>query len=243
VGLGPRLRLGYPLLGRAYFGARVRHGTGTRDAAPVWQRRWEAVKGKLVATFTGVVAMPAFANVAEADVDALYAYVGADASDVPVAPVAASAAKAPAAIVVDEAIRVPLFREVQRKVFDTTCRHCHSPDARDQGLIESVFGRVEGSVPAELPMTRLGLGPSDTLTRMLSPGPGCSDSVLVARLKARGAEWSGHAVAGAPRGMPLTMPPLPNEVIRLVEAWSAAGCPSDRGDLCVACANAPHPGK
>jgi mono/diheme cytochrome c family protein len=239
VGLGPRLRLGYPLLGRAYFGARVRHGSGARDAAPVWQRRWEAVKGKLVATITGVVAMPAFADVTDADVDALYAFVGADGSDVAAAPAVPSKA-ASRAVVVDDAIRVPLFREVQRKVFDTTCRHCHSPDAHDQGLIESVFGRVEGSAPAELPMTRLGLGPSDTLRKLLTAGPGCSDSPLLVRLKARWAEWTGHAVAGAPRGMPLTMPPLPSDVIRLVEVWTAAGCPSDRGDLCVACPDAAH---
>jgi mono/diheme cytochrome c family protein len=238
VGLGPRLRLGYPLLGRAYFAARVRQGTGTRAAAPVWQRRWEALEGQLVATSSGVIAMPGFADVSDADVDALYAFVGADASDVPVAQVAPAKG---APVVVDDAIRLPLFREVQRKVFDTTCRHCHSPDARDQGLIESVFGRVEGSAPAELPMTRLGLGPSDTLRKMLSAGPGCSDSPLLVRLKARAAEWTGHPIAGAPRGMPLTMRPLPNDVIRLVEAWTAAGCPSDRGDLCVACPNAAHP--
>jgi mono/diheme cytochrome c family protein len=235
VGLGPRLRLGFPLLGRAYFGARVHQGSGTRGAEPVWQRRWEAVKGKLVATITGAVAMPAYADLSDADVDALYAFIGVDASDVALAP-ATKAAHAP--VVVDDVIRLPLFREVQRKVFDTTCRHCHSPDANDQSLIESVFGHVEGSAPAELPMTRLDLGPSDTLRKMLSPGPGCSDSELLLRLKARVAEWTGHPITGAPRGMPLTMPPLPEDVIRLVEAWSAAGCPSDRGDLCVACPTA-----
>jgi mono/diheme cytochrome c family protein len=237
VGLGPRLRLGFPLLGRAYFGARVHAGTGTRTAAPVWQRRWEAVKGQLVASLTGLVAMPAFADVSDADVDALYAFVSTDASDLPAAPVAAGAS---GPVAVDAAIRLPLFREVQAKVFDTTCRHCHSPDARDQGLIESVFGHIEGSAPLELPMSRLGLGPSDTLSRILSPGPGCSDSPLVQRLVARVAEWSGHPLAGAPRGMPLTMPPLSNDVIRLVRVWSAAGCPSDRGDLCAACPDAAH---
>jgi hypothetical protein len=36
--------------------------------------------------------------------------------------------------------------------------------------------------------------------------------------------------------MPLTLPPLPDSAIRLVEIWTAAGCPSDAGDLCTACA-------
>jgi mono/diheme cytochrome c family protein len=231
TGAGPRLRLGFPLLGRAYFRARVRHGTGGR-MAPLWQRSWEAKDGALFSGRTGMVTMPPHPDLTETDLDALYAYVAADRSDVPAA--APPVPDRERHDVPDE-IRLSLYREVQKRVFDTSCRHCHSPEARDQSLIESVFGNVAGTAPVELPMTRLSVSPSATLRAMLSPGPGCTDSALLVRLKARAAEWSGHPIAGAPRGMPMTMPPLDRDAIRLVATWSAAGCPSDRGDLCEPC--------
>lgn len=233
AGLGPRLRLGFPLLGRAYFRARVRHGAGNRMAPQVWQRSWEAVGGSLVATLAGAVAMPAHPDLSDSELDALYAYVEADRSDVPSPTRAVPDAKQ---IEVPDAIRLSLYRDVQKRVFDTTCRHCHSPDARDQLLIESVFGKAPGSAPVELPITRLAVSPNATLRKLLTPGAGCSDSLLLVRLKARAAEWAGHGITGAPRGMPMTLPPLDNDALRLVEVWSAAGCPSDHGDLCDACA-------
>lgn len=231
TGAGPRLRLGMPLLGRAYFGAQVRLGSADRDATRMWQRSWEAVDGNLAATRAGTVTMPAHPHITEAEIDALYAYVAADRSDVPVL---APAPPPQQRVAVPDAIRRSLYREVQKRVFDTSCRHCHSPSPRDQSLIASVFGKADAA-PVELPMTRLDVSPSPTLRRVLSPGPGCSDSAVLARLKAREAEWSGHPIAGAPRGMPMTLPPLDRDTIRLVTVWSAAGCPSDRGDLCDAC--------
>lgn len=230
-GAGPRLRLGFPLLARTYFRARVQRGTVDRPAA-FWQRRWSAVNGQLVATGAGTVTMPAHPDLSPADLDALYAYVSSDRSDV--APPAEPTAPIPR-VDVPDAIRLSLYREVQRRVFDTSCRHCHSPDVQAQRLIASVFGPVASAAPVELPMTRLAVSPSPTLRRLLSPGPNCTESPLLVRLDARRAEWTGHGVAGAPRGMPMTLPPLDRDAIRLVAAWSAAGCPSDRGDLCDAC--------
>jgi mono/diheme cytochrome c family protein len=232
AGPGPRLRFGFPLLGRAYFHARVRHGAGHPRAPPLWQRRWEVKSGSLVATTAGTVVMPAHPDIGDADLDALYAYVSSDASDLPslVRPAPPSGR-----IEVPTSIRLSLFREVQTRVFDTSCRHCHGPDPREQSLIESVFGATPGSAPVELPMTRLQLSPSPILRRVLTPGAGCSDSPLLARLKARAAEWTGQPLAGRPRGMPMTLPPVDDHALRLVEVWSAAGCPSDRGDLCEAC--------
>jgi hypothetical protein len=61
---------------------------------------------------------------------------------------------------VPDEIRRALYREVQTRVFDTSCRHCHGPEARDQSLIESVFGKVSGAAPVELLMTRLAVWPS-----------------------------------------------------------------------------------
>jgi mono/diheme cytochrome c family protein len=230
-GPAPRLRLGLPLLGRAYFRARVLQGTGDR-ASPVWLRRWDATDGTLIAHAATPVTMPAHANLDDSDLDALYTYVSADRSDVPTSlPVAQSAR-----IAVPDEIRSSLYHEVQHRVFDTSCRHCHSPNARDQSLIASVFGAVPDAAPVELPMTRLAVVPEPTLKAILSAGPGCSDSPLLARLKARGEEWAGRAKSGAPRGMPLTMPPLDGDAIRLVAVWTQVGCPSDHGDLCTPCA-------
>lgn len=234
TGAGPRLRLGFPLLGRAYFRARVRHGTAG-PLAPLWQRSWEAKNGAVVSKQAPPVTMPSHPDLGDGDIDALYAYVASDRSDVP----AAQSVPQTERVDVPDAIRLSLYREVQRRVFDTSCRHCHSRDPHDQSLIESVFGKVSGAAPVELPMTRLGVSPNPTLRALLSPGTGCTDSPLLVRLKARAAEWSGHAIAGAPRGMPMTLPPLDRDAIRLVATWSAAGCPSDHGDLCDACP-APH---
>jgi mono/diheme cytochrome c family protein len=233
-GPAPRLRLGFPLLGRAYFRTRVRQGTGDR-ASPLWLRSWDAADGNLVARPATPVIMPPHLDLSDSDLDALYAYVGSDRSDVPPPP---PPVRQTGRIDVPESIRRSLYREVQQRVFDTSCRHCHSPDPRDQALIESVFGAVPHAAPVELPMTRLAVSPDPTLHELLSPGPGCSDSPLLARLKARGDEWAGHATPGAPRGMPLTMPPIDSDAIRLVAVWTQVGCPSDRGDLCEPCAPA-----
>lgn len=231
TGPAPRLRLGFPLLGRAYFRARVRQGSGDRAAPPLWQRSWDVAEGKLVARPAPTVTMPPHLDLDDDELDALYAYVGSDRSDVPPPPPALQTGR----IEVPDAIRRSLYREVQQRVFDTSCRHCHSPDPRAQKLIESVFGAVPGAAPAELPMARLAVSPGATLHKLLSPGAGCSDSPLLARLKARTAEWAGHAIPGAPRGMPMTLPPLDAGAIRLVAVWTQAGCPSDRGDLCEQC--------
>jgi hypothetical protein len=197
----------------------------------VWLRRWDATNGTLIAHPAAPVTMPSHADLSDSDLDALYAYVGADRSDVPILPPMVQTAR----IAVPDAIRSSLYREVQHRVFDTSCRHCHSPNAHDQSLIASVFGPVSDAAPVELPMTRLAVAPDSNLNALLSAGPGCSDSPLLARLKARGDEWTGRAKPGAPRGMPLTMPPLDGDALRLVAVWTQVGCPSDHGDLCTPC--------
>ena len=232
AGAGPRLRLGLPLLARAYVRARVRLGS---TAAP---RDWTTADGKIVPRgATGGVAMPAHSELSDADLDALHAYIASDRSDVP-----AAEPRLPAASIdVPDGIRLALFRDVQRRVFDTSCRHCHSDDAEAQTIIQGVFGDAasDGDRRARalaLPVSRLPTpADSPSLRSALEPAPGCGASRLVARLRARAHEWSGEP-AGAVRGMPLTLPPLPEAAIRLVEVWTAAGCPSDTGDLCTACA-------
>ncbi len=79
----PLLRLGFPLLARTYFGGRVRSGSaGT--LAPAWGLAWRtngarAVRGRDATTAD--TTMPAFANLSDAEVDKLYAYVSVDSSD------------------------------------------------------------------------------------------------------------------------------------------------------------------
>jgi hypothetical protein len=197
----------------------------------LWQRSWEAAAGNLVARTATAVTMPPHLDLGDTEIDALYDYVGSDRSDVPLPSPALQTGR----IEVPDEIRRSLYREVQKRVFDTSCRHCHSPDPRDQKLIESVFGAIPDAAPAELPMTRLAVSPGATLHKLLSPGAGCSDSPLLVRLKARAAEWAGHATPGAPRGMPMTLPPIDGDAIRLVAVWTQVGCPSDHGDLCEAC--------
>jgi mono/diheme cytochrome c family protein len=232
-GAAPRLRLGLPLLARDYVRARVRHGSAGGSASPIYAREWAATEGALAARSPAQAAMPAHPELAEADLDALHGYLATDRSDVP----AAEPVPPRASIDVPESIRVSLYREVQRRVFDTSCRHCHSDDAEAQALIEGVFGASAGAAPLALPTSRLPTpASSPALRAVLDPSPRCGESRLIARLRGRTHEWSGTSTAGAARGMPLTLPPLPESALRLVEVWTAAGCPSDAGDLCTPCA-------
>jgi hypothetical protein len=228
----PRLRIGIPLLGRDYFALRVRHGA----QAPIWQRRWQVDDGRIVARAGDAVSMPPEPDLSPTEIDALYAYVGSDTSDVP--PPRATPT-IPRKSELAEAIRIPLFREVQHRVFDTSCRHCHATTTRDQRQAQQSIRTLFASTvePLALPLSARGTPtPNPQLKSALSPGPGCSDSRLLVRLKSRRAEWSGQRDRDRPRGMPLTLPPLSDDTIRLVEVWTRAGCPSDGGDLCARCA-------
>jgi mono/diheme cytochrome c family protein len=228
AGAAPRLRIGVPLLSSAYFRARVRLG-GTPNQ-PRWQRVWDDTAGKLYAADDARTVMPPHPELSNADIDALYLYVSSDRSDVP-SPQSRNAE--PPFVDVPDELRLKLFREVQRRVFDTSCRHCHSPEPRDQQIIRRVFGAVKDSAPGVLPMSRAATPSREQLRKAL--GTDCQNSPLLQRLRLRANEWSGHAAPGGLRGMPLTLPPLSEDTIRLVETWRALGCPSDIGDLCSSC--------
>jgi mono/diheme cytochrome c family protein len=238
--VAPRLRLGVPLLARVYFEARVRTGSGGA-LGPVHALRWEAAGDVLApravaAEISPNATMPALSALAADDVEALYAYVSTDASDVPAAAARDGAQLPRDAWSHDVGIRV--FRQVTAKVFDGGCKHCHDARPAAGAAIERAFGQ---RTDVEFPTS--GRGPASrtpALTRALSPARGCTPAPIVRRLWRRHDEWSGRAKSGDPPGMPLTRAPLDPATIRLVEAWTQHGCPSDGGDLCDACASDPY---
>lgn len=195
-GPGPRLRLGVPLLAPAFFARRVREGGGGR-----MQFEWSSGRRKTRAR------MPAF-RLGDDDVASLYAYTSADASDRPGMATPAEESRL---------FGLELYREVQARVFETSCRHCHSGD---RGVIQKTFDADR--VPAELPTRARVTRDSPELRRAFRE--------LVPRLRARADEWSGRP--GLVRGMPLTLAPLPADRIQLVERWVRMGCPTEAGSLC-----------
>lgn len=223
----PRLRIGVALLSSAYFRARVRHGGP--PAEPRWQRVWQSAANALHAIDAPRLTMPAHPDLSEQDLDALYAYVSRDRSDLP----SYQPEHAAPYVDVPPELGRKLFRDIQQRVFDTSCRHCHASGRRDQQLVRRVFGTVKGGTPGVLPMSNAPTPSREQLRGVL--GESCETSPLLLRLRQRAREWSGHAGAGEARGMPLTLPPLSEDAIRLVETWRAVGCPSDIGDLCPPC--------
>jgi mono/diheme cytochrome c family protein len=232
----PLLRIGIPLLSRWYFAMRVRKGTGSGKGS-VYAKHWVADGDTLRAVADPAAAiMPAFDELTENDVDDLYRYVSEDATDRPklrtlTTPTSTSSRDGAWSKSVGQA----MFRAVQQQVFDTSCRHCHDARPESRAVLAQTFG---ASSEIEFPLSRAPTPPpSPALRDVLSPGPACSDSRLVARLRARRLEWTG--TPAAVRGMPMTLAPLSDETVRTVEAWSRHGCPSDIGDLCDACGDAP----
>jgi hypothetical protein len=121
------------------------------------------------------------------------------------------------------------FAEVQARVFDRTCRHCHaSPDfALGDGGPGNTGGF--GFPPRGLDLSSyegLASGAFDETGRRRSVFAPRADGTpgLVARLRARRDEEAGHADP-ALRGMPLGLPALAPEDLQLVESWVAQGRP------------------
>jgi hypothetical protein len=129
------------------------------------------------------------------------------------------------------------YEEVRRQVLDRICIHCHMDPRRNGGDggpgntgglgyrgagldLESWAGIQRGARDASgrrVPILR-------------APAPG-EDAPLVARLRLRQSEHArelaGPAAvsAGGPPGMPLGLPPLTPEELRLVRSWVAQGAP------------------
>lgn len=121
------------------------------------------------------------------------------------------------------------FPEVQARVFDRTCRHCHaSPDfALGDGGPGNTGGF--GFPPRGVDLSSyegVASGAFDEKGRRRSVFAPRADgtSALVASLRARRDEEAGRADP-ALRGMPLGLPALSPEDLQLVESWIAQGRP------------------
>jgi hypothetical protein len=134
---------------------------------------------------------------------------------------------------------------VNRRVFRKTCWHCHSdPDfARGDGgpgntggfgfagvglNLASYEGVSSGALEGGWTRARLltaGGVDADPRERESVIEPGPSGTRLVRALRARQSEEHGRPVPGV-RGMPLGLPALSEDDIRLIEAWVAQGAPN-----------------
>ncbi len=119
------------------------------------------------------------------------------------------------------------YAEVARKLTSHLCFHCHSDSRRagDQGPGNSGGLGYDG-VSLDL-ATREGIVRGirrDGKFRGLPDRMEDGMPRLVASLVARHAEWDGHAQPGV-LGMPLGLPPLPDEDIDLLFTWIEQGAP------------------
>lgn len=118
------------------------------------------------------------------------------------------------------------FDEVDARVFQRICRHCHA-----DRVLAMFAGGPGASGGFGFPARKLDLSTYRRVRAGIAskkPGEGRVDVVapenplLVQALVARHAEEAG-APTGPVRGMPLGFPPLPAEDIQLVETWIAQG--------------------
>jgi cytochrome c2 len=139
-----------------------------------------------------------------------------------------------APIVEGEVVRLPVlrrpvtYREVEARVFSTTCRHCHGdPDvAGGDGGPGNTGGF--GFAPRRLDLTSYestaaGYVGDDGERHSVFQRDEQGVPLLVVALVARRNEEAGHA--GTARGMPLGLPSVGLEDIQLVESWIAQGRP------------------
>lgn len=127
------------------------------------------------------------------------------------------------------------FSEVQERVLQKTCIHCHADDSANlgiggpgnnggfgyagTGLVLSSYARTQaGSVSRDGTHKRM------SIYRPVESGPMKGMPLLVAQLRARQIEEAGDVVEGVV-GMPLGFPALTPEDLQLVESWVAQGRP------------------
>lgn len=134
--------------------------------------------------------------------------------------------------------RAPLERrvsygEVEAKVFKKVCWHCHSdPELNDGdggpgntgGFGFEGRGLSLGSFRSVMSGSLDDHGERQSVFREVAFGDDRKMPLLLAVLYARHAEAEGRVIEGL-RGMPMGLPPLPMEDIRLLETWIAQGRP------------------
>jgi len=123
--------------------------------------------------------------------------------------------------------RAVTYEEVHERVFEKTCRHCHSDPSQvigdgGPGYMGGFGFRKRGLDLNSYEGIRSGsLDDAGQRRSVLAP---LADGTpkIVAHLMARHAEIAGKPVEGV-RGMPLALPPLPLEDIQLLETWIVQG--------------------
>lgn len=164
----PLLRIGRPLLSKAYFAAKVAGSVPIVDGL-----------------------MPKFA-MSDEEISALYTYVSTDQSDLDVG---GHSQQSPYAKVV---LGRELYQELMTKVFSKSCKHCHSSDRNSQQTIAATFPGLDGSgfLINRRPNGTLGLEQSSP--DIFANQQGCRDSILVNRLARRRKEWHGGLITPMP---------------------------------------------
>ena len=227
----PRLRVGYPLFSKKYFIYRVQHGFKKTAASDfVYQYYWKEInhnliKNKMAAEFL----MPDFKKLSLKEINNLYQYVSFSNQDI-------------------NSIQIPdgnldymndptaLFLDVQKNIFDTSCRHCHTQSSHGAALINKVLGKTQNNSigPLVFPASGTNIKATKQLSLVLSPTNDCGPSPLVNILWERHLEVKGHKNLTKP-GMPINLSPIPINTITHLQQWSNMGCPSPVGWLCKAC--------
>ena len=124
-----------------------------------------------------------------------------------------------------------LYQRVLDEGLAKSCRHCHSDSSHAQDELLTVFGKAPKIFFLELDGKNVVI--AERSRPALNPGPGCSDSLLLAHLEERQKETYGKGTALT--GMPLSVAALPADLISDIRLWSAQGCPSPKGLLCSPC--------
>ena len=230
----PRLRLGYPLFSKNYFSYRVQQGfkkTGESDF--IYQYFWKEIKHNLIKNkMSSEYLMPSFNNLSTKEINGLYQYVSFSDQDL-------STIQIPDGNLNYSNDPAGLFLEVQKNIFDTSCRHCHGQTYEGAALINKVMGVKHDPQNGLLvfPSSGIEIKATKQLSLVLSPTNECGPSPLVKILWERHLEVKGQKNLTKP-GMPINLSPIPINAITHLQQWSNMGCPSPVGWLCVACKKA-----
>lgn len=230
-----KLRIGYPFLSKEFFSKRVLNGTHQKNSLPLvynfqWRLTADKKKYKKVPRSYVPMKMPAY-KFNPKELDALYAYVSSSKVDVKKKYLITK--KDQNEDLSDINTDDELFNYIRINVFETSCRHCHSVNAKSRGITKKVFS-FSGNQTAEeffhVPVRGAPFKTHPQFKKVFTPNSSCTSSIVTERLIKRHAEWDGQF--SSMRGMPLMLAPIPLGTIKKLLEWGKRQCPSPMGDLC-----------
>lgn len=228
----PKIKLEFPLISKRYFAEIVRNGTGgVYSHRKAWSRNKDTLELK---PNTKIPNMPAFSNFTTEDVENLYFYLFLSEQD--------SQTKAPLDLNTKkmeiDLSNAALYNTVVKNVFQSSCKHCHSPNTEERAEIAKVFRGNEPQltkIPV-FPLAKHPVKPNPLLSSVLSPGKDCKPAKIVQALQNRANEISGNTFSSEIGGMPLTYKNVSEENIQFIKEWTQRGCPNKEGEnLCDKC--------